>query len=59
LHFALALMQLLPHGWPFVHLLQQTCPCCASSTHSDMAVFRPSSAKVSDLLPKQGPPVQR
>ena len=34
LHFTLALMQLLPHGWPFVHFLQQV--CWASSIHSDV-----------------------
>jgi hypothetical protein len=33
LHFAVALMQVFPHGWPFVHFLQQV--CCASSTHFD------------------------
>jgi hypothetical protein len=32
LHFALALMQLLPHGFPFVQCLQQVSRCCASST---------------------------
>ncbi|MEA2908863.1 MAG: hypothetical protein QOJ15_944 [Bradyrhizobium sp.] len=33
LHFALALMHEFPHGWAFVHFLQQV--CCASSTQFD------------------------
>jgi hypothetical protein len=40
---ALVLMQAFPHGWPFVHFLQQVCYAC--SIHSDARGRSPLSAQ--------------